>query len=50
MGTQFPESSVKQACTLLLDFVNGFYTDPKNQEAYEAWKSKEANNEDHDHH
>lgn len=28
--------------------VKSFYADPKNQQAYEAWKNKEENNDHHD--
>lgn len=40
----------KLACTQLLEYVKDFYRDPKNQEAFEAWKSEEVKNEDHDNH
>ena len=38
-----------QAVRQLLDYVNRFYEDPKNKQAYDAWKAKEEANEDHDH-
>ena len=44
------KESVKQACTLLLDFVNDFYRDPKNKQAFEAWNIKEANLNDYHSH
>lgn len=42
-------NAVRKQMLALLDYVNRFYEDPKNKQAYDAWKAKEETNEDHDH-